>query len=195
MIISSNKALIFFILLISTVLPTGRCRADAFSREYRIKAGFMVNFIRFSSWPESRRPAPGKTLRIGVCGNARTARIITLALAPPRMIAGHQIQVKAAPAAALLDCHLVFFAGPLKNDRRTLLPLFRKHHVLTVGESDNFLLSGGIINFSVVNQRIVFDINQAAALNSGIHLNAKILQVARTVTRNPLIKIEKTAEK
>jgi hypothetical protein len=52
-----------------------------------------------------------------------------------------------------------------------------------VGEGDNFLLEGGIIAFVIENRRVRFDINQSAAAKAELKMNAKLLGVARSVTK------------
>ena len=168
------------IVLVAGLLPRSAA-ADSFTREYMVKAGFLVNLIRFTAWPESKRPDPGEPFRIGICGSLPAARVVARALSGGRTVKGHVITVKIADLQDLLDSHLIFVAGPVSRRQQKLFPVLHDRSVLSVGEDDDFLSLGGIVNFSVVEHRLVLDINKAAADRSDLSLNARLLQVARTV--------------
>jgi hypothetical protein len=53
--------------------------------------------------------------------------------------------------------------------------------VLTIGESDQFLRDGGIVNFVIENGRVRFEVNQRVARDHGLSLSSKLLQLARSV--------------
>jgi hypothetical protein len=60
-------------------------------------------------------------------------------------------------------------------DRLRDLPL------LTVGENDDFLRLGGMINFVLEQDRVRFEINLEAAEQHHLKLSSKLLAVARVV--------------
>jgi hypothetical protein len=55
---------------------------------------------------------------------------------------------------------------------------------LTVGESAGSLERGGIIDFTVRERKLRFEVNQDAALQSRIELSAKLLQLAVSVRKS-----------
>ena len=55
--------------------------------------------------------------------------------------------------------------------------------VLTVGEGNSFVRSGGIIGFLIDSRRVRFDINQSGADPAGLKLSSKLLAPARTVRK------------
>jgi len=52
--------------------------------------------------------------------------------------------------------------------------------VLTVGESEGFAASGGVIEFRVDEGRVRMDINSEAAKRAGLHISAKLLSLAQS---------------
>ena len=167
--------------LLVALLPPSHATADSFTREYMVKAGFIINLIRFTTWPESKRPDPGEPFRVGICGSLPAARVVGRALAAGKTVRGHELKVTIGDIEDMLDSHVIFIAGPVSRDQRKLFPVLHDRSVLTVGEDDGFLLMGGIVNFSVVEHRLVLDINKAAADSSDLGLSARLLQVSRTV--------------
>jgi hypothetical protein len=50
--------------------------------------------------------------------------------------------------------------------------------VLTVGETDHFTESGGMINFFVEGTKMRFQINKDAASSAGLKISAKLMSLA-----------------
>jgi hypothetical protein len=50
--------------------------------------------------------------------------------------------------------------------------------VLTVGEGEEFLASGGIIGFVMVEETVRFAINQDAAHRAGLRVSSRVLALA-----------------
>ena len=61
--------------------------------------------------------------------------------------------------------------------------MLKDTNTLTVGETQNFMRRGGIINFIIVENRVRFEINLIAAERAGITISAKLLQLAKNVKK------------
>jgi hypothetical protein len=55
--------------------------------------------------------------------------------------------------------------------------------VLTISDRDRFLVDGGMIAFVIEDRHVRFDINLRAAVNASLTMNARMLNVARSVKR------------
>jgi hypothetical protein len=53
--------------------------------------------------------------------------------------------------------------------------------ILTVGEMTQFAARGGIIQFSMEDQHVRFDINLEAASRAGLKISSKLLALAQIV--------------
>ena len=51
----------------------------------------------------------------------------------------------------------------------------------SVGETDQFAQIGGIINFTIIESRVPFEIDQAAARRAGLRISAKLLNLALVI--------------
>jgi hypothetical protein len=52
---------------------------------------------------------------------------------------------------------------------------------LTVGESEGFAVLGGIINFTVEDNKVHFEINRLAADRAGLEIGSRLLSIAKIV--------------
>lgn len=147
--------------------------------EADVKATFLFNFAKFASWPLSALPA-GAPLEACVFGETRVAT--TLEGFDGHMVDGHRLAVKRViDPADLQFCHLVFVSDSEGHRVATALSMTKGVSALTVGEQPDFLQRGGIINFVAEDNRVRFDINQAAAERVSLKLSAHLLRLARRI--------------
>ena len=55
------------------------------------------------------------------------------------------------------------------------------HAILTVGESEGFAQEGGMIGFSLEENKIRFEINLEAVERANLRVSARLLALAKTV--------------
>jgi hypothetical protein len=159
------------------------CRIDAAEvtprLEYQVKAGYLFNFLRFTEWPVSALPA-GTPYRIGVIGDAATSHIIADSLRGKmineRAIEVVWIETGTRPAG----CHLVFIPKAISFLMNEVPP----PPILTVGETDNYASTQGIIGFVSRGYSIRFQVNLPAAQRAGLKLSGRLASLAEIV-RSP----------
>jgi hypothetical protein len=78
-------------------------------------------------------------------------------------------------------CHVLFISDSKKNALNTVFQRIKSRNILTVGESENFIQMGGIINFFTVNNKIRFEVNITAAKRANLTISSKMLKLARVV--------------
>lgn len=161
------------------VLPEaawGESAADAL--EYQKKAAFISSFTRFVEWPARKFTQPDTPFVIGVFGLDAISAHLQEAV-QNRQIKGRSVIVRQiVDKEDLHGCHVLFVS---RSERDRLPPLFaelRRESVLTIGECDNFLLRGGMINFVVTNGATRFQINTAATERERLAISSKLLQIA-----------------
>jgi hypothetical protein len=84
----------------------------------------------------------------------------------------------------LKSCHVLLLCdcdfGPIESLGRIVKAL-KGSSVLTVGETDRFLESGGIINFLMEEEKARFEINDGAAKQAKLKIRSKLLRLAKRV--------------
>jgi hypothetical protein len=147
--------------------------------EYQVKAAFLLNFTKFIVWPASAFDDRGSPLRICVLGDdpfgGSLRQIVEGEIVNRRKLVTERIRRPPQPRF----CQVLFISRDEElalGDVPDVGP-----GVLTVGESDRFLRHGGMIAFTVVDRRVRFDIDRAAAERAGLQISSRLLSVARSV--------------
>lgn len=176
-----SRVLTLSALLLHLAAPLpARAQESSFS-EYEIKAAWLLNFARFVSWPTNAFDAPDAPIVVGVVGRDPFGRLLEKAF-EGKAVKGHPLVVKRlTPDQDLRQCHLLFVSALEQRRFKDSLERLRTKPVLTVGESDDFLDEGGIVNFVLKEKSIRFEINVRAAKAAGLKMEANLLKVAASV--------------
>lgn len=149
----------------------------------RIKAAFVLNFLKFVEWPEESAQTD---LPLAVVGESPLAAALQTALSDQE-VQGRTVNVRAYPSAAAwrrdgaaADQAVFFLPATVANwpDLRNEL---KKRPVLTISESPGFCASGGMLNLFEQDGRIKFEANPEAARAAGLMLRAELLKLAKLV--------------
>ncbi len=84
---------------------------------------------------------------------------------------------------ALKKCHVLFLCSSEKQNLREILTLVKTSSVLTVAETEGFLKAGAMINFTMEDNKIRFEVNLTAANEAKLQVRSQLLRVARKVIK------------
>lgn len=148
--------------------------------EFQVKAAFLINFPKYVDWPAEAFAETNSPIVIAVLGESRVTDELEKGITG-RTINGRAIVLKHLVAGEPLDaCHILFIPAAEKH-ASVILARLKDAGVLTVGESGDFLDSGGIINLARRDQKIALEVNLPAAGKAGIKISSKLLNVAQVV--------------
>jgi hypothetical protein len=153
------------------------CHAQE-KQEYEVKAGFLLNFVRFVEWPPAAFLSRTDPLTMCVYADDPFQGALERTVAG-KMVGERAVVVRHIPdTAASGGCHLIFF--PASQDRRTrqILVGTASQPVLLVGEMEGFAERGGSVNFVFEGDKLRFQINPRAAADRGMKVSSKLLQLA-----------------
>ena len=149
--------------------------------QYQVKAAWLVNFARFAEWPARALPAGKGPIVVAVLGKDPFGSELEKAM-KGKIVEGRSFSIRRISADQdLRACHLLFVASSERRRWRELSLRIKDAPILTVGESEEFLDQGGIINFRIENNSVRFEINLNAAQAAGIRLDPNLLKVASRV--------------
>jgi hypothetical protein len=147
---------------------------------YPVKLAFLYNFTKFVEWPAGSYRDARAPLAICIVGHDPFNPDLEGELRT-RTVGSHPVEVRTLrPNDALSVCHIVFVPVSEKDQDRILRDL-NGSSALTVGETDGFAVRGGIINLTVEDNKVHFEVNQLAADRAGIRISSKLLSVAKIV--------------
>jgi len=150
--------------------------------EYEVKAGFLYNFARFVDWPAEAFRSSGEPFTICVLGQDPFGQYLDDEVVG-KTIGGRPVVVQHITGARHTGvCHILF-AGASAD--KGVLSIFaaKQSGVLTVGDAGNTASESVIIGFIMENGKVRFAINAAAADRAGLHISAKLLNLAQAGKR------------
>lgn len=147
--------------------------------EFRLKAAFVFNFVRFTSWPPERLPDDGSPIEI--CAAAEASFVDALReTVDDKAIGTHPLRVREIGADDdLRSCHVVYVGA--RGDAGRILAGSSGRGILTVHNGDS-ASRDGVVRFFIDDRRIRFEINSGAAERESLQLSSKLLSLASLVS-------------
>jgi hypothetical protein len=168
-------------ILLSLVL-VAHCQIDmradtAESREAQVKAGFLLNFIKFTEWPSSRL---NSTDPIVVCAWGRKDVDDSIKILNGEKAASHVIEVRhVATSREIQACHVLYIAGAESKEVEEFLRSPAARETLTVGDDERTGRRGTLLNFGLENQRLIFAYHPEALARAHVRLSSRLLSLAQ----------------
>ena len=165
---------------------TGPSRAGPeVGSEYQTKAAQIYSFTKFIDWPPKKFPSSESPFVIGVYGADDISDFLRECF-QSRRIKDRPVEIRhLSNKAELTGCHLVFVSRSESGRLGTVLYELRHENILSVGESDNFLKSGGCITFLNVEGAVRFQINFSAASRESLKVSSKLLPISYPANGSP----------
>jgi len=153
--------------------------------EQSVKAAYLYKFAGYVEWPDTRPTDAPTPVTIGVFGAASLAQELAQ-ITIGRTVNDRPIDVRRVDFDDRLDDLQILFIGAQERNRLgELFATVQRLPVLTVTESEGALAQGSIINFTLDEQRVRFEVSLYAAELSRIRLSSRLLAVAQRVYRSP----------
>ena len=155
---------------------------DSRAEQYRAKATFLAAFPHFVEWPASAFPSDHAPIFLCVYGQYSFG--ISLAEATNgSSFRGRHIELRLIRKdEGLHPCHILFVSQSEAKQYKRVLETVRGDNILTVGETPDFLASGGVIGFFTEDEKLRFDVNLEAANAAHLKISSNMLALARHVT-------------
>ena len=151
------------------------------SSEYLIKAGYIYNFAKLVEWPASAFAQPDSPIVIGILGTDPFGPIIDKVL-EGKKVNGHSFVIKRLkPTADVKECHILFIGSSLGVHVADTIRLTRGTPVLTISEIPGFADRGGIINLTLEQNKVRFEVNVDAAKEADLNISSRLLVLAKVI--------------
>ena len=164
---------------LALLLASGSGRAqDSQPSEYQVKAAFLFNFAKFVEWPPQVFAEPTSPIVIGILGENPFGHELE------RTISGKTLKTRPFEIKEMrsligaTNCHILFISTSEQKHFPEIFEGLRGVSVLTVGETERFVETGGMINLVKEDDKIRFQINDGAAKSVGLKISSKLLNLA-----------------
>lgn len=149
--------------------------------EYQIKAVFLFNFAQFVEWPPEAFANPQSPIIIGVLGRDPFGKYLDEAVAGETANQRPLRVQRYRRVDEIKDCHILYISSSEDERLDQILARLRGRSILTIGDSEDFALRGGIIRFITRRNKIRFRINLPAAKAAKLVISSKVLRTADVV--------------
>lgn len=168
-------SLLFAFTTSATMAAYGADITDGSIAEYQLKAAFLYNFAKFVQWPTEASGGASAPFTLCVSGD-EPFRIMHQYLAGKK-VRGQPIAVRAVDSSAgASGCHLLFVSAASVQLQQALSRV--SGPVLTVGESGDFIHSGGMINLVRSDNRLRFEVSRSVGERAGLKFSSQLLKLA-----------------
>lgn len=148
---------------------------------YQIKAAFLYNFAKFVEWPSGSFADGNSPLVIGILGDDPFGSSLDQVV-KGNTVGGRRICIKRFPRIRDVEsCHILFVCSSESNRLARALESVKNSGVLTVSDIDRFAQRGGIVGFTMDDNKVGFEINVTTAQRSNLKISSKLLKLARVV--------------
>jgi len=152
--------------------------------EYLIKAGFIYNFAKFVEWPSTAFSQPDSPIMIGVLGTDPFGSVLDR-LVEDKKIGARGFVVKrykwGKDLKDLKECKILFVSASEKAHIDEIVQAVKGLPILMVGETPGFAERGGMIRFTLEDNRVRFEINVDAAHQADLNISSRLLTLAKII--------------
>jgi len=143
----------------------------------QVKAAQLYKLISFIEWPAEAHPNDQTPITFGILGEDPFGAAFEELLRADKN-KGRPIVIKHFKTPKELTfCHVLFIAASEKRNWSEIAQKIQGQSVLTVGDYEEFAVSGGIIHFFIEDNSIRFEINLAAAERARLKISSQVLNL------------------
>ncbi len=171
---------------VALIWPWGAARADGSAAPaFAVKAAFPYKFEPFITWPADAFPAPESPFNLCVIGGDPFGSLLDRAVGGQQM-AGHGIAVvRLSLLSRDAHCQMLYIAPAAAQAAHEIEAAVEGMPVLTITDSIGDASARGMINFVIADNRVRFEIDDAAAKRNGLQISSKLLSLAVSVRPAP----------
>ena len=149
--------------------------------EYQLKAAFVCNFANFVEWPPDAFKSPADPLAICVLGHNPFGRSLE-GLLEGKVAGGRALAVREiSDVRQAGGCHILFVSSSERLRFRSILESLRTSSVFSVGDTNDFIADGGLVNLRLEEGKVRIEINASVAKERNLRISSRLLSLARSV--------------
>ncbi len=139
--------------------------------EAAVRAAYLYNFALFTHWPTENETT------VDICSLGEDATTAAMVRLEGKKVRNRGVKVTIAVSGKKLEnCDLLYLA----QHNSELLPVnLANSAILTV--ADDGQDPNAVIHLAISQERVVFDVNLAAARAKGLEISSRLLNLARRV--------------
>jgi hypothetical protein len=167
--IMKKLSIVFIVALYANIVS-----AQTENQEADLKAVFLYNFTRYIDWDSS---SIKNDLTIGIIGASPVTRSLN-EVSRVNSTGNKRIIIKVfSKPDEIQDCEMIFIPKKSPFSLESILA-HTNRNVLTVSEEDGFAKKGTVFNFTIVNNKLKFEVNLKELAAKDIRVSSQLLKLA-----------------
>lgn len=155
--------------------------AGAQPSEDEVKAAFLYSFTKFVEWPERSLGPADAPFAFCMLGESPLGEPLEEAVLGKRVRGRPAVVRRTSELDELGECGILFVGRSEAGRVPEIVAALRDRPVLTVGDHQGFVGTGGMVELVLRERRVQFRIDQSAAARAGLTVSAKLLGLAERV--------------
>jgi YfiR/HmsC-like len=161
-------------------VPSASAQRDEVG-EYELKAAILFNLSKFVEWPPSAYADSQAPTVVCILGQDPFGDSLK-ALGQKQDASGRPVSIRRPKNGdESRDCHVLYISSSERKTLAQTLSRLKGSSVLTVGEMSQFAAQGGIVQFTLEDKQVHFQINLDAASRMTLKISSRLLVLARIV--------------
>ena len=149
--------------------------------EYEVKAAILYNLSRFVEWPPSAYADSQAPTVVCILGQDPFGDSLKT-LGQKQDANGRPVAIRQLKNEnGIRDCHVLYVSTSERKTVAQVLTRLQGSNVLTVGEMSQFAVQGGVIQFTLEDKQVRFEINLDAASRMALKISSRLLVLAKIV--------------
>ncbi|OQW96085.1 MAG: hypothetical protein BWK79_00010 [Beggiatoa sp. IS2] len=172
-------------LLIESTLSYAETQQPLAAREYQVKAVFLYNFARLTTYPKLIFNKTDTPFHLCIAGEDPFQMKLDIAVRDAK-IQDHPVVVQRLQEslADVEHCEVLFISLSEKEQFENILRRARQYPILTVSEIEDFVIRGGMIQFYNTEDNVRFLVDPETITEAGLKASSRFLEIAKIVRRD-----------
>jgi len=166
--------------------PAARTQDLDVGKASKVKAAYLLNFIKFVSWPSGSFENDAAALMVAIIGHGPVGQAVADTMQGKTAL-GRSIRIVRFDAG-LEDSHVIwsqfhvaYICRSEQNQLSAVVEQLRSASTLTVSDIGGFAEHGGMIGYILDAGKIRFEVNRTSMDKAGLRASAKLLSLASTI--------------
>jgi hypothetical protein len=157
------------LLVIGLSSMTGFAEGDIINREFQLKTVYLFHFAELVEWPSS--------LPLTICLQDSSPLSHYLPALEGQLIDGQPVHIRLDQKPDLSGCRILFLSD-IEAFTSILNERAKAQHVLLVSDVEGFAEKGGMVQFTLRDNRLKLVINLTAVKQANLKFSSKLLRMS-----------------
>lgn len=153
-------------------------------KEYTVKAAFLFNFLKYTTWPEETFEEPDDPIVLGIAGADPFGALLDKIL-KDKKVGKRPIVIRRFDKVAKVEgAHALFVGAMTRKEREALVEAHGESAVLLIGDEHGLAAADGLVaSFFLKDGKVRFEVSTKASERAKLTISSQLLKLAEIVER------------